>query len=125
MTTGSRRSIINITPLIDILLVLMMIMMVITPIASHGLPAAVPERSKDQAPAETPLVLRIDRDSQLWLNQERLREADFAPRLTQLLARRADAVLFIQGDAELPFAAVASVVDRARGVGFTRAAILP
>ena len=126
MTTGTNRSIINITPLIDILLVLMMIMMVITPITSRGLPAAVPETAKDQAPpAQPPIVLRIDRDSNIWLNRERLLDADFKPRLTQLLARRSDPVLFIDGAPELPFAAVAHLVDRARGLGFSRAAILP
>ncbi len=127
MTTGTNRSIINITPLIDILLVLMMIMMVITPITSRGLPVAVPEMAKDQTPTsnEPPIILRIDRDSNIWLNRERLLQADFQPRLTQLLARRSDPVLFIDGASELPFAAVAHFVDRARGLGFSRAAILP
>ena len=127
MTIGSRHSIINVTPLIDILLVLMMIMMVITPITSRGLPAAVPETAKNQPlqPTEPPLVLRIDRDSNLWLNRERVPEAEFDSRLISLLARRSDAVLFIDGDPELAFASVAQLIDRVRGLGFSQAALMP
>lgn len=126
MTTGNQRSLINITPLIDILLVLMMIMMVITPITSRGLPAAVPERgSSTPSAAPTPLVLRLDAERKLWLNGERLPAADFDGRLTQLLSQRADPVLFVDGAPELHFADVARLVDRARGLGFSRAAILP
>ena len=127
MTIGSRHSIINVTPLIDILLVLMMIMMVITPITSRGLPAAVPETAKNQPlqPTEPPLVLRIDRDSNLWLNREPVPESDFDSRLTHLLARRSDAVLFIDGDPELAFASVAELIDRVRGLGFSQAALMP
>ena len=125
MTIGSRHSIINVTPLIDILLVLMMIMMVITPITSRGLPAAVPETAKKSQPAEQPLVLRIDRDSNLWLNRERVPERDFDSRLTHLLARRSDAVLFIDADPELAFASVAHLIDRVRGLGFSQAALMP
>ena len=127
MTNGNHGSIMNVTPLIDILLVLMMIMMVITPIASRGLPAEVPETVKDPVspPAEPAIALKIDRDSQLWLNGEPLPSAQLDQRLTQLLSRRSTPVLFIDGDPELPFAAVAGLVDRARGLGLSRAAILP
>ena len=125
MTIGSRHSIINVTPLIDILLVLMMIMMVITPITSRGLPAAVPETAKNSQPAEQPLVLRIDRDSNLWLNREPVPEAEFDSHLTHLLARRSDAVLFIDGDPDLAFASVAQLIDRVRGLGFSQAVLMP
>ena len=125
MTIGSQHSIINVTPLIDILLVLMMIMMVITPITSRGLPAAVPETAKNSQPAEPPLVLRIDRESKLWLNREAVPEAEFDSRLTQVLARRSDAVLFVDGDPELAFASVAQLIDRVRGLGFSKAALMP
>lgn len=127
MTIGSRHSIINVTPLIDILLVLMMIMMVITPITSRGLPAAVPETAKNQPlqPTEPPLVLRIDRDSNLWLNRERVPESDLDSRIARLLAHRFDVVLFIEGDPDLPFASVAKLVDRARGLGVSKVALMP
>jgi biopolymer transport protein ExbD len=127
MTTGSKHSIINVTPLIDILLVLMMIMMVITPITSQGLPAAVPLPALDHPiqSAEQPLVVRIDRDSHLWLNSERVQEPEFDQKMTRLLARRADSTVFVDGDKDLTFASVAMLVDRVRGLGFTRAAILP
>ena len=125
MTIGSRHSIINVTPLIDILLVLMMIMMVITPITSRGLPAAVPETAKNSQPAEPSLVLRIDRDSKLWINRELVPEAELDSRITQLLARRSDPVLFIDGDPGLAFASVAKLVDRVRGLGFYKAALMP
>ncbi len=127
MTTGTQRSLINVTPLIDILLVLLLIMMVITPITSHGLPADVPEPAKDHATnaSQPPLILRMDREGRLWLNQDAVAESEFERRLTQALAQRADPVLFVDGDAELPFAAIARMVDRARGLGFSRTAILP
>ena len=103
----------------------MMIMMVITPITSRGLPAAVPEAAKNSQPAEQPLVLRLDRDANLWLNRERVPERDFEARLTHLRALRSDAVLFIDADPELAFASVAHLIDRVRGLGFSRAALIP
>lgn len=127
MTTGTRHSLINITPLIDILLVLMMIMMVITPLTSRGLPAAIPAPSTEHTPApnETPLVLRLDRDANLSLNGETLAGRDFDARLTRLRAQRADPVLFVDADPELPFAAVAKLIDRARSLGFSKAGLMP
>jgi biopolymer transport protein ExbD len=127
MTIGNRHSLINVTPLIDILLVLMMILMVITPITSQGLPAAVPESSQDPAsqPTDPPIVVRIDRDSRILLNQELVPDTEFEERMNRLLARRSDAALFIDGDEELPFMAVARLVDRVRGLGFSRVAIMP
>lgn len=127
MTTGSKHSIINVTPLIDILLVLMMIMMVITPITSQGLPAAVPEPAADRPiqSTEQPLVVRIDHEAHLWLNGEGIPEHELDQKLTGLLALRADSTVFVDGDKDLPFASVALLVDRLRGLGFTRAAILP
>ncbi len=127
MTIGSPHAIINVTPLIDILLVLMMIMMVITPITSRGLPAAVPNASIDGTPppAQQPLVVRIDLDSNLWLNREPVPEREFDSRITYLLARRSGAVLFIEGDKDLAFSSVSKLVDRVRGLGVSTIALMP
>ncbi len=127
MTTGSQHSIINVTPLIDVLLVLMMIMMVIAPFTSRGLPAAIPAPSTDRTapPNEPALVLRLDREANLSLNGEPLPDRDFDARLTRLRAHRSDPVLFVDADPELPFATVAKLLDRARGLGFAKAGLLP
>ncbi len=127
MAAGNTRSLINVTPLIDVLLVLMMILMVITPLASHGLPTAVPQPAPQNAPPhpELPLLVKIDRDGHYALNGEAVADAELDARLKRLLARRADGTLFVDGDPELPYADVARLVDRVRGLGFSRTAILP
>ena len=117
---------INVTPLIDVLLVLIIIFMVITPMTPHGLKALVPQKPKhkhkpppvnnrtivvqilDGASPGLPPVVKINQDTVSW--------STLGPRLEDIYKTRAEKVMFIKADNDIPFADVARVLDITRGV---------
>lgn len=127
MSPGTNpHAMINVTPLIDVLLVLLIIFLVITPQHSVGLEAKVPQ-PPDGAPQETlpqPVVVSIAADRSMRINSQAVTAGDLADRLREVFARRASKVLFVEGAASLEFADVASVIDTAREAGIHDCALV-
>ena len=119
------KSEINITPLIDVLLVLIVIFMVIAPMTPKGLPASVPQLGQpDKATEDRTLVLSLDRDGAIRLNQEPLEFASVLARLRDVFSTRADRTIFIQADDEVLFNEVAQVIDTAKSAGADRVGLM-
>jgi biopolymer transport protein TolR len=113
---------INVTPLIDVLLVLLIIFMVIAPVVPYGLDAALPQPSKNQIPiAEIPTVVQIinTRNGLLSykINQDDVSIDELGSRLSSILSVRADKVMFVKADDNLDFSTIARVVDIGNGAG--------
>ena len=115
---------INLTPLIDVLLVLLIIFMVIKPPEIRGLDALVPQPNpnKNAPPPDVSrtIVIQVEasapgRPATLKINQEQVTEQTLGPRLEEIFKTRADRICFVKGDGNLEFREVARVIDSAKG----------
>jgi biopolymer transport protein TolR len=110
---------INMTPMIDILLVLLIIFMVITPLTPHGLEALAPEPPDKNKPQQQEdqrtVVIVIDKDKSMHINQEDTDMDKLGGRLEQIFKTRAERVVFVKGDPDLEYQTVARAIDIAKG----------
>lgn len=127
MMTGSKRlnADMNVTPMIDVLLVLLVIFMIVTPPLSTGLQASLPQKGdQTNAAPDNPLVITIAADRTLALNQQPVPREDLPERLAGVAKLRAHGVVFVQGHKDLLFQDVAEVLDAVRGAGLI-ASLMP
>ncbi|MGH9475852.1 MAG: ExbD/TolR family protein [Terriglobales bacterium] len=109
---------INITPLIDVMLVLIIIFMVIQPLHPSGLKALVPQPNKNKQPktSERTIVVQVLDHGVLKINQTPVTWDTLGPQLGAIYRTRAQKVMFVKGDNDIPFALVAHVIDITKGV---------
>ncbi len=123
-SSGGTKADINITPMIDVLLVLIIIFMVITPIAPRGFDALVPQPSTDGGEQAEALVVTVRADNTMLLNREPLTLDALGDKLRTLCKLAPSRLIFVRGETGIEFARVAEVIDLARGVGVNRVALM-
>lgn len=131
MVLGKKRTAMgdmNVTPLIDVLLVLLIIFMVITPSRTVGLEAAVPQPSSDKRSSspesDAAIVIQIDRNLAVTINSESTDMEQLGRRLAEIFKFRANRLVFVKADRDVEFQHVAKAIDKARGAGINKIALL-
>ncbi|MCS6951822.1 MAG: biopolymer transporter ExbD [Bryobacterales bacterium] len=127
-TGGGLKADPNVVPFIDILLVLLIIFMVITPLTPKGLEALVPQPpppgAQQTAADQRTVVIVINRDRSMLINTEPTDEARLGPRLEEIFKTRAERVVFVKGDPALEFQYVARAIDIAKGAGIDKIGLM-
>lgn len=125
---GGAMSDINITPMIDVLLVLIIIFMVITPLTPKGLEALVPQppppNQQQQQSDQRTVVIQIFKDHSMKINQEDTDEQRLGARLEEIFKTRAERVVFVKGDPDLEYQYVARAIDIAHGAGIDKVGLM-
>ncbi len=117
----------NVVPLCDILLVLIIIFMVITPMVQKGIDVKLPETAADSG-GGTPqglIVLTLKLADQVMINQEQIELKMLQSRLNTLYSTRSDKTIFIRADAKVPYSKVIELIDIAKGAGVEVLGLIP
>ena len=126
MATPRATADVNVTPLIDILLVLLIIFMAVLPVSQRGLDVGLPAakaRSSPTAPSPH-ILLEYSADHRITINQQPVELVALQARLRDIYATRQDRTLFVRGDGGLRYGEIVKVIDAAHGAGVSRVGVV-
>ena len=116
---GGLNSNINVTPLVDVMLVLLIIMMLVAPMLQQGVSVKLPTAANtvDKPEVQGQTVVAIGRDKSMYLNAKPVRESEMATKVTELLENSKEKIVLIKADEEVEYGAVMAAMDQLRQAG--------
>ncbi|MEW6455534.1 MAG: biopolymer transporter ExbD [Acidobacteriota bacterium] len=116
---GEAKSEPNVVPLCDVLLVLLIIFMVVTPMLQKGVDVRLPEAANTvgQPDPANQIVVAIKFDGSIYLNQEQVNENNLKPKIEELFENRTDKTLYLKADAELDYGSIVKIMNIIREAG--------
>jgi biopolymer transport protein TolR len=116
-TKGGLKADINVTPLVDVMLVLLIIMMLIAPMLQQGVSVKLPQASNtaDKPETQDQTVVAVTSDKRLYLNGVPIQEGELQTKIQTLMETKKEKIVLIKGDEEAPYSAIMNAMDRLRG----------
>ena len=110
---GGPKSDINVTPLVDVMLVLLIIMMLVAPMLQKGVDVRLPEaaHTADKPDNDQQTVVAIDSSNQFWVNGLKVSKSEFTDRVKSILEEKTDRVVLIKGDQDASYSAIMEAMD--------------
>lgn len=116
---------INVTPFVDVMLVLLIIFMVTAPMMLQGVNVNLPEATNEALPSEREhLIISIDKDQQVYINDFKVTLDFLQEKLAKILENRTDREVFIRADKEIPYGIVVRVMSEVKGAGVEKLGML-
>lgn len=116
---------INVTPFVDVMLVLLVVFMVTAPLLTVGVEVDLPESSANNLPGEDePLTVSIDDAGQLYLQELEINLDELVPKLQAIAAERQDMRIFVRGDKAIDYGRVMLVMGTINAAGFTKVGLV-
>lgn len=111
---------INVIPLVDVVLVLLIIFMVTAPMLYRGMDIKLPTSSSNTIKPDERIVLTVERDQQIFLDKERLGVVQLEPRLRAMKDRNPEIAVYLRADREVPYGTVIEVMDGVKRAGIEK-----
>ena len=123
---GGVKSDINVTPLVDVMLVLLIIMMLITPMLNQGVAVILPkaQNTVDKPTTSNNTVIAVSKDGTLYVNAKPVSEAEMASKVTEALETKKEKVVFINADQEALYSSVMAAMDQLHQAGVEDIALI-
>jgi biopolymer transport protein TolR len=123
---GGVKADINVTPLVDVMLVLLIIMMLITPMLNQGVAMRLPQASntQDKPTTQDNTTVAVGKDGSMYLNSKPVTEADMVSKVTEALESKKEKVVFIKADEEALYSAVMTAMDQLHQAGVEDIALI-
>ena len=116
---------INVTPLVDVMLVLLIIFMITAPLMLSNVPLELPKLSAENVDRpEEPIVVSLNKDGEIFLKDEKLDEDALFSRLSELAPTRGDDVIFVRGDRGVEYGSVMELLGRVGEAGFAKISLI-
>jgi biopolymer transport protein ExbD len=116
---------INVTPMVDVMLVLLIIFMVTAPLLTVGVPLNLPKTSAAQlTQPKEPIVLSIDKEGATFISNEPVAAADLKDRLAKLAAEDSGRIVYVRGDRTISYAQLMDALGLVNGAGFTKVSLV-
>lgn len=116
---------INVTPMVDVMLVLLVIFMVTAPLLTVGVPVDLPKtKAKVLTEADEPLVISLNAEGKIFLQETETDLEGLVPRLQAITENKADTRIFVRGDKAIAYGRVMELMGRVASAGFSRVALI-
>ena len=116
---------INVTPFVDVMLVLLIIFMVTAPMLTSGVPLELPEAKGQQLQSnKEPVTLSVDRSGKVFIQETEIKLDEIAPKLKAIAKNGYDEQIFIRGDKGIDYGTVMRVMGRVKSAGFTKVSLV-